>query len=109
PSNVTATVQSSTSIQVTWTASTDNVSLAGYRVYRNGSTTVLSTVTNGTTYTDTSLAPSTNYTYQVRSFDAAATPNVSGLSTTVNATTQAAQNPSSGLDSRPSNTSCVAG
>jgi len=111
PSGVSATALSSSSIRIDWSASTDTggAGVAGYRVFRNGSTTVLATVTSGTTYTDTGLTASTNYTYQVRSFDAAATPNVSGLSTTVNATTQAAQNPSSGLDSRPSNTSCVAG
>jgi chitodextrinase len=81
PTNVAAAAQSSTSIQVTWTASTDNVSLAGYRVYRNGSTSILATVTNGTSYTDTGLTPGTAYSYQVRAFDTSTPPNVSALST----------------------------
>ena len=37
PTNVQATALSQTSIQVTWTASTDNIGVAGYRVSRNGS------------------------------------------------------------------------
>jgi uncharacterized repeat protein (TIGR03806 family) len=109
PSGVTATALSSSQIRIDWTASTDvgGLGVAGYRIYRNGSSSVLATVTSGTTYTDTGLTANTNYSYQLRAFDAAMPPNVSGLSTAANATTQAAQ--TSGLDSRPSNTSCVAG
>jgi chitodextrinase len=36
PTNVQVLAQSQTSIQVTWTASTDNVGVRGYKVYRNG-------------------------------------------------------------------------
>ena len=111
PAGVSATALSSTSIRIDWNASTDTggAGLAGYRVYRNGSSTILATVTSGTTYTDTGLTAATNYSYQLRAFDAATPPNVSGLSTSVNATTDSAGTPTSGLDSRPANSSCVAG
>jgi chitodextrinase len=56
------------SIALTWTVSTDNVAVTGYRVYRNGNQIVSTQVTN---YTDTGLAPNTSYTYTVAAFDAA--------------------------------------
>jgi uncharacterized repeat protein (TIGR03806 family) len=111
PGGVTATALSSSSIRIDWTASTDTggAGLAGYRVFRNGSSSILASVTSGTTFTDSGLDASTNYSYQVRAYDAAPTPNVSGLSASVNATTQAAGSQTSGLDSRPGNTTCLAG
>jgi uncharacterized repeat protein (TIGR03806 family) len=112
PGGVTATALSSSSIRIDWTASTDSggAGLAGYRLYRDGSSSVLATVTSGTTYTDSGLSASTSYSYQLRAFDAATpTANVSGLSAAANATTEAAGTQTSGLDARPSNTSCVAG
>ena len=36
PANVLATAFSSTQINITWSASTDNVGVAGYRIFRNG-------------------------------------------------------------------------
>src|SRR5206468_8326460 len=36
PSNLAATATSSSSVALSWTASTDNVGVAGYRVSRNG-------------------------------------------------------------------------
>jgi uncharacterized repeat protein (TIGR03806 family) len=111
PSGVTATALSSTSIRIDWTASTDTggAGLAGYRIYRDGSSSILATVTGATTYTDSGLTASTGYSYQLRAFDAATPANVSALSTAANATTQASGTPTSGLDTRPGNTSCVAG
>ena len=68
PTGVTASAQSETSIRVTWTASTDNVGVTGYKVYRNGSQVGTSTTTS---YTDTGLTPSTTYSYTVSAYDAA--------------------------------------
>lgn len=53
-------------ITVTWGASTDNVSLSGYRVYRDGF--VVATTTS-TSFIDTGLTASTTYEYMVDAFD----------------------------------------
>jgi hypothetical protein len=68
PTNVAATAQSSTSVSVAWTASTDDVGVTGYRVYRNGS---LLTTTPTVGYTDSTASPSTAYTYGIAAVDAA--------------------------------------
>ncbi|MCW1147982.1 reprolysin-like metallopeptidase [Flavobacterium lacisediminis] len=74
-----------TSTNLSWTASTDNVGVTGYNVYRG--TTLVTTVT-GTTYTATGLTASTAYSFTVRARDAAG--NLSAVSNTVNVTTLAA-------------------
>ena len=84
PANVTATAVSSSQINVSWSASTDNTGVAGYDVYRNGG---LVGSTAATTYSDTGLSASTTYSYTVRAKDAAG--NVSAVSDAATATTQA--------------------
>ena len=84
PTNLTASAVSSSQINLSWSASTDNVGVTGYRVYR-GSTQVGTSATNS--YNDTGLSPSTSYSYYVTAYDAAG--NVSGNSNTASATTQA--------------------
>jgi chitodextrinase len=80
PTNLTATVSGS-QINLSWTASTDNVGVTGYRVERcqgAGCTTFAQIATSTTTtYSDTGLAPG-NYSYRVRATDAAG--NLSGYS-----------------------------
>ena len=83
PTNLAATVTAATSVSLSWTASTDNVGVTGYDVYRGG--TLVGTA-SGTTYTDSGLTPSTAYTYTVKAFDAAG--NLSQASNSVTATTQ---------------------
>jgi chitodextrinase len=56
------------SLNLTWTASTDNVAVTGYKVLRNGA--VVGTAT-GASYSDSGLTPSTAYTYTVQAVDAA--------------------------------------
>jgi len=85
PTGVRASAISSTKINVSWSASTDNVAVAGYRIYRNG--VLLITLGNVTTVQDTGLAPSTTYSYSVDAIDAAG--NASGISTSASATTLA--------------------
>ena len=91
PTNLTATAQSSSQINLSWTASTDNVGVAGYRVERcQGSTCTTFAqigIPTGTSYNDTGLAANTTYRYQVRATDAAG--NLSGYSSIGSATTQA--------------------
>ncbi|MFO1407420.1 MAG: PQQ-dependent sugar dehydrogenase [Steroidobacteraceae bacterium] len=105
---MTATVVSATQITVSWQASTDSGSgVAGYRVYRDGGATPVASV-SVTTYTDTALSPSTQYRYAVRAYDRANPANESATSAEATATTDAVA-AASGLDTRPDNTTCVAG
>ena len=67
PTNLAASVQPGSSVVLTWNASTDNVGVTGYEVYRNG---VLATTVTSPTATLTGLTGN-NY-YQVLAFDAAA-------------------------------------
>ena len=70
PSGLGASVSGPTQVSLAWSASTDNVGVAGYTVYRNGS--VLATVGGSTlTYTDNAVVSATNYSYTVDAFDAA--------------------------------------
>jgi hypothetical protein len=84
PTNLAATAVSSSQINLTWTASTDNLAVAGYRIYRGG-VQVNTSATNS--YSDTGLTASTAYTYTVAAYDAV--PNVSAQSSGASATTQA--------------------
>ncbi len=88
PTNLSATSVSTSQIDLSWTASTDNVGVAGYRIYRNGAQTG---TTSGTSYSDVGLSPATKYTYTVAAYDAAG--NVSAQSTSASATTGSAQSP----------------
>src|SRR5947209_4588932 len=97
PTGLVATAVSSSEIDLSWNASTDNVGVAGYRVVRDGSQ--IASV-SGKSYADTSLQPSTASTYTVAAFDSAG--NVSGPSSPATATTQAGSAPpptSGGADS----------
>jgi hypothetical protein len=85
PSNVTSVATSTMQINVAWSASSDNVGVSGYRIYRNGSQ--VGSVT-ATSYSDTGLTSGTRYTYTVAAFDAAG--NVSSQSSSTSATTQSA-------------------
>lgn len=86
PTGLTATGVSQTEIDLTWTASTDNVGVTGYDVYRNG---VRIGSPPGTSFADTGRTPGTTYTYTVDAFDAAG--NISAQSGAVNGTTQSSQ------------------
>ena len=82
PTGLTVTGHSSSSVSLSWSASTDNVAVTGYDVYQGGTKAL--TVT-GTSATVSGLSPSTGYTFTVKAFDAAG--NVSGASNAVGATT----------------------
>jgi hypothetical protein len=85
PAGLSASSISPSQINLSWSTSTDNVGVSGYRVFRNG--TQLGTTTN-TTYQDTGLSASTTYAYTVQAYDLAG--NVSSQSTGASATTQPA-------------------
>src|SRR5204863_410809 len=82
PTGVVATAAGATTINLSWTASTDNVGVTGYIVKRNG--TLVATPT-ATSYSDTGLSDATTYSYTVAARDAAG--NVSSDSAGASATT----------------------
>ena len=92
PAGLKANAVSSSQINLSWVASTDNVGVAGYLVQRSqgtGSANYSQIATPaGTNYSDTGLAAGTVYNYRVAATDAAG--NVSGYSSVASATTPAA-------------------
>src|SRR5437899_3466048 len=68
PTNLSASAMSSLQMNLSWTASTDNVGVAGYTIYRGGSQIATTSLTS---YSDTGLSPSTAYAYTVAAYDAA--------------------------------------
>lgn len=87
PANLVANGASQTQINLSWSASTDNIGVTGYRVHRAGQQ--IATVTSGTSYQDSALTAATTYSYTVAAYDAAG--NVSAQSAPAQATT--ASNP----------------
>ncbi len=79
PGNLTATTPQSGQIQLNWTASTDNVGVTGYDIFRNG-TQFTSVAGNVLTYTDAQPDTAT-VSYFVKAHDAAG--NQSAASNTV--------------------------
>lgn len=82
PSNLAVTAKTSSSISLSWNASTDNVGVTGYEIY-NGSAPAASVT--GTNATISGLSANTAYTFTVKAKDAAG--NISGASNAVTATT----------------------
>ena len=74
---------------VSWSASNDNVGVAGYKITRNG--TQVATVT-GTSWNDGGLSPSTTYSYAVTAYDAAG--NLSSAASANGTTMSDTQTPS---------------
>lgn len=90
PAGLVSTGATSSSVSLGWTASTDDVAVTGYDVLR-GTAVVGSSAT--TTFSDTTVAASTAYSYSVRARDAAG--NVSAASAALSVTTPTAPAPSS--------------
>lgn len=67
PGGLSAVTVSLSQIDLSWSASTDNVAVAGYQVFRDG--TFIGTTT-ALFYNDANLASSTSYTYTITAFDA---------------------------------------
>ncbi len=83
PVNLTTANTTETSTTVSWAASTDNVGVTGYDVYRDG--TILNS-TSSTSLNVSGLTANTTYSFSIRAKDAAG--NISGASNTINVTTQ---------------------
>lgn len=87
PSGLVSSNLTPVSVTLSWTASTDNVGVAGYDVYRNG-TKINSSVVTALSYSVTGLTAATPYSFYVQALDAAG--NISANSNTLNITTPAA-------------------
>ncbi len=82
PSNLTASNIGETSVDLSWSISSDNVGVTGYHIYQDGAL-ALSSSNNSATIPG--LANSTLYNFYITAFDAAG--NESAASNTVNVTT----------------------
>jgi beta-lactamase superfamily II metal-dependent hydrolase len=89
PGALVASTASSSAIDLSWSASTDDVGVTGYKVYRstNGSSFTLAGTSSTTGFADMGLSGSTTYWYRVTATDAAG--NESAASNTASATTSA--------------------
>ncbi|GHJ42852.1 hypothetical protein Cs7R123_01940 [Catellatospora sp. TT07R-123] len=88
PSGLASPSKTSTSVSLTWNASTDNVGVTGYQILRGGSPVGTSSTTG---FTDTGLTASTAYTYTIKAYDAAG--NYSAASSSLIVTTSAGSSP----------------
>ena len=85
PAGLQANAVSATQVNLTWTASTDNVGVVIYYIYRNGTLLGFAYPGQGTSFGDATVVPGSTYSYQVKADDAAG--NISGPSNTVTVTT----------------------
>lgn len=92
PTNISATNITQTSATINWTASTDNVGVTSYKVYKNGA--LANTVTSNSASWN-GLTAGTNYTVTVEAFDAAG--NKSALSSGYSFSTTASTAPATEL------------
>lgn len=92
PTNLSATAESQTVIDLAWTASTDEVGVTGYQVESCVGTDCSAfaqiATSTLTSYSHTDLNEDTTYRYRVRAFDEAG--NFSGYSSIASATTEVA-------------------
>jgi subtilisin family serine protease/chitodextrinase len=84
PTNLSASNVTKTSVDLNWSASSDNVGVTGYKVYQDGS---LKATVSGTSTTISGLSQGTSYNFYVKAEDAAG--NISSASNTINVTTEA--------------------
>jgi chitodextrinase len=87
PTNLAGNGTLGTTVSLSWTASTDTggAGMAGYEVFRNGSS-IGTTAT--ATYSDTGRTPATTYYYKIRAYDAASPANYSGFTAEIPVTTR---------------------
>ncbi len=108
PGNVNAVATSGTSVQVSWSASTEAGStVKSYNVYRDGAS-VGSVNAPTTSFTDTGVQPGTTYTYSVVAVDSAG--HTSGPGTSAPVTTPGSAPPpppAPGSGPSPTTTSCM--
>src|SRR5450755_4512490 len=87
PSGLAANSVTSSSVSLKWNASSDNVGVTGYTIYRNGAQVGSTAGATATTFTDSTVSPSASYQYTVDAFDGSG--NHSARSAPVSVTTPA--------------------
>jgi len=92
------------SVNLSWEASSDNVAVRHYNIYRNGA---LLTKETQTQFADSGLTAATTYQYQVAAVDTSG--NVSDKSATISVTTGAGENPQPGYPAYVAGTAYKAG
>jgi hypothetical protein len=107
PTGLGATATSSSQINLSWTAPTNNggSAITGYKIARSTdagttwSVLVANTASSSTTYSNTGLAASTAYTYRVSAINAIGTSSVSSIAsaTTLSSTTSTVPQAQTGL------------
>lgn len=85
PTGLISPSQTTTTVDLSWTSSTDNVGVAGYDILRGGTLAGSTSGAGAVTFQDTGLTPGTAYSYTVRAKDAAG--NVSAASSALTVTT----------------------
>jgi chitodextrinase len=70
PADLIAASQTESSVELIWSASTDNKAVAGYEVYRDGNLVGATTGADVTSFTAAGLAPGATYTFTVKAKDA---------------------------------------
>jgi hypothetical protein len=68
PINLQCITLSNSSAQLTWDASSDNIGVTGYKIYRDG---IVIDSTTELTFTDNGLSAGNNYSYYITAYDAA--------------------------------------
>ncbi|MDQ3264427.1 MAG: lamin tail domain-containing protein [Myxococcota bacterium] len=101
PTNLVASASGTNGADLTWAASTDDVGVTGYRVYRStsGGAFALAGTTPVTGFSESGLTPGVAYAYRVTAVDGAgnesAASNTAGLTLDTGADTQAPTAPAS--------------
>lgn len=84
PTGVVSSLLQSNRVDLSWTGSSDNIAVVGYRVYRDGVQIGTSAVAS---YSDATAQPATPYSYTIKAYDAAG--NLSGASAALEVNTPA--------------------
>ncbi|WP_163651888.1 glycosyl hydrolase family 18 protein [Listeria sp. PSOL-1] len=82
PTNLKASEKADKNVTLSWTAATDDVKVAGYKIYRDNA---LVGTSSNTTFADQNLTPNTTYIYTVKAYDSAG--NFSAASEPLSVTT----------------------
>ncbi|MGH8175610.1 MAG: fibronectin type III domain-containing protein [Steroidobacter sp.] len=104
PTGLSASAPSSNRVNLNWSVASDNIGVAGYRIYRNS---VFINTSGTNSYADASVVGTTTYSYQVSAYDAAG--NESGRSSAAGVTTPDTIPPSdpSGLSAAAASTTQI--
>jgi chitodextrinase len=87
PSGLTTTTADATSLSLAWAASSDNLGVVGYTIYRNG-VSIATTSSSELTFRDTATMPDTAYNYALDAYDRAGNHSAVSASLQVNTPAQ---------------------